>query len=91
MADRTSAALFADLITLILDPNYGPCRRELAIRVLMLSKAHDFRPQQMGIDGLLLQHDLARRIPTRWTGEFEIVYYGDPDFGDDKRPARDPQ
>ena len=37
------------------------------------------------------QHDLARRIPTRWTGEFEIVYYGDRDFGDDKRPARDPQ
>lgn len=91
MADRTSAALFADIITSVLDPATVLDPREFVITLLDRAREYDFSFRQMGIDDLLLQHDLARRIPTRWTGEFEIVYYGDPDFGDDKRPARDPQ
>jgi hypothetical protein len=60
MADRTSAAIFADIFTEISRSKISaPEAWELAEKVWDLSLAYDFSPQQMGIEEVLETLGLA--------------------------------
>jgi hypothetical protein len=62
MADRTSAALFAEIFSWAAEHNHGELDR--FVRHLWdMSHGYDFHPYQMGADGSLVVLGLARPDP----------------------------
>lgn len=80
MADRTSAAIFGDVFSLLaaeLDP--GPKRDKLAQHFWNEQRGYDFNPYQMGCDDALLALGLAHKaVDPDYPEEGEAIVYGPP-------------
>lgn len=76
MADRTSAALFAEIFTLLASAE--PLDRQaLVSRFWEMSRWYDFTPHQMGCDDSLTKLGLARlSINSKYPDDGEVMNYG---------------
>ncbi len=78
MADRSSAAIFGDVFTLLakeLDP--GPKRDKLARHFWKESRNYDFNEYQMGCDEALFTLGLARKgVDPDYPEDGETTIYG---------------
>lgn len=80
MADRTSAKIFADVLTEIAaSPGWidEAAKRQLAANVYVMTREYDFTTGQMCIDHVLEDLGLAREVGEDEDGE-TVMQYRDP-------------
>lgn len=76
MADRTSAALFAEIFD-VLASDEPMDRKALARRFYELSQGYDFSPSQMGCDEALTKLGLLRMgVDPEYPDDGETYLYG---------------
>ena len=77
MADRTSAAIFADIFE-ELAKDEPIDRIAFAKRMWAASRGYDFSPYQMSCDDALIKLGLARKgIDPKYPEDGETIIYGD--------------
>lgn len=80
MADRTSAALFGEIFTILaskekIDP------KKLAARFFEMSKEYDFSNYQMGCDEALITLGLAKKgVREEYPEDGEVLLYKGEDY-----------
>ena len=81
MADHTSAEIFGRILNLLAANPNGE-NRQLARKIMQLSRDYDFSPYQMYADEACLALDVARLgiHPKQPQDGIIWLYYGDPGF-----------